>query len=109
MDGLHRRYANNESLRFLLRAAFYPPAALAETVTSGFNSYLEALRDHFKSAQESAHPHLSEVARERVVETYMAITDSLLVELIYGNDEGYERRLAALRHVLRMIARTGEC
>ncbi|WP_079227402.1 TetR/AcrR family transcriptional regulator [Pseudomonas putida] len=94
---LRDRYAHNDSLRFLLRAAFYPPHALRRTVMSGFDSYLEVLRGCFTESCVAGRQSISVEVDNWLVEAYMAVIDSLTVELIYGNEEGYRRRIEAFR------------
>ncbi|MBC3421938.1 MULTISPECIES: TetR/AcrR family transcriptional regulator [Pseudomonas] len=92
---LRDRYTQNDSLRFLLRAAFYPPHALRQTVMSGYDVYLRVLRGCFTKVCVAERQHLSAEFEHWLVEAYMAVIDSLTVELIYGNDDGYRRRIEA--------------
>ncbi|NIE74808.1 TetR/AcrR family transcriptional regulator [Pantoea sp. Ap-967] len=98
---LRDRYTQNDSLRFLLRAAFYPPHALRTTVMSGFDGYLEVLRGCFTEARVVGQQRLAPELDAWLVDAYMAVIDSLTVELIYGNDEGYRRRLDAFTGLYR--------
>jgi len=97
---LHPRFVEAASLRFLLRAAFYPPATVRPAVTAGFNEYLNTLRAHFLSTLEQAYPHSLSEALALTAETYMAFIDSLHVDLIYGHQDNYLRRLDAVLRVL---------
>ncbi|QXI26549.1 TetR/AcrR family transcriptional regulator [Pseudomonas vanderleydeniana] len=101
---LRDRYTANDSLRFLLRAAFYPPHSLRDAVMGGFNDYLAFLRGRFEEVFVQAHPRVPADMRHWLVEAYMAVIDSLHVELIYGNDEGYFRRLEAFRGLYGVFA-----
>ena len=94
---LRDRYTQNDSLRFLLRAAFYPPHTLRQTVTLGYNGYLEVLRSCFTAACVSVRQNVSVKVENWLIDAYMAVIDSLTVELIYGNDDGYCRRIEAFR------------
>lgn len=104
ISSLRERYCGHQSLRFLLRAAFYPPQPIRSAVMSGFDNYLAVLRSRFESALHSANPALGESIAQLWVEAYMAAVDSLNVELIYGNEQAYERRLHALQRLLRGIS-----
>ncbi|WP_273820641.1 TetR/AcrR family transcriptional regulator [Pseudomonas asplenii] len=101
---LRDRYTENDSLRFLLRAAFYPPHSLRDKVMGGFNDYLAFLRGRFEEVFVQAHPQVAQDMRNWLVEAYMAVIDSLHVELIYGNDDGYFRRLEAFRGLYAVFA-----
>ncbi|MFJ2318974.1 TetR/AcrR family transcriptional regulator [Pseudomonas sp. NPDC087817] len=96
---LRYRFSSSESLRFLLRAAFYPPQTHRERVMSGFNNYLACMRSRFLAALHTCYPALSGQIGELLAETYMAVIDSLNVELIYGNEKAYDRRLNALQQL----------
>ncbi|RMQ46681.1 TetR family transcriptional regulator [Pseudomonas cichorii] len=104
IDNLRDRFYANESLRFLLRAAFYPPQPLKDTVMNGFNDYLASIRSHFQHALSAANLEVPEPMSEVLAETFMAVIDSLHVELIYGNADAYCRRLQALQHLSRMVS-----
>ena len=100
---LRDRYTQNDSLRFLLRAAFYPPHTLRKTVMSGFDGYLEVLRGCFTQSCVSGRQNVSAEMDMWLVEAYMAVIDSLTVELIYGNDDGYRRRIEAFSGLYRCV------
>ncbi|MBC3475630.1 hypothetical protein [Pseudomonas taiwanensis] len=80
---LRDRYTQNDSLRFLLRDA------LRQTVMSGNDGYLRVLRGCLAKVCMTEHQHLSAEFEHWLVEAYMAVIDSLTVELIYGNVDGY--------------------
>lgn len=98
---LRDRYIQNDSLRFLLRAAFYPPHALRKTVMAGFDGYLEVLRGCFTDTCVRDRQGITPEVNEWLIDAYMAVIDSLTVELIYGNDEGYRRRIDAFTGLYR--------
>lgn len=100
---LQGRYAESHALRFLLRAAFYPPAPIEQRVKSGFGHYLEDIRRRFQAAAELAYPAIDSAHAGLLAEAYLALLDSLHVELIYGNDEAYSRRLDALGQLINLI------
>ena len=103
IDNLQRRYNQNESLRFLLRAAFYPPTPLRDVVMSGFNDYMATIRSHFQKGLLKAHPGVEDQASEVLAEAYLVTIDSLHVELTYGDAKAYSRRLDALQRLSQAV------
>lgn len=103
IDNLQRRYSTNESLRFLLRAAFYPPVPLRGVVMSGFNDYMATIRSHFQKGLLKTYPGIDEQASEVLAEAYLVMIDSLHVELTYGDAQAYSRRLEALQRLSRAV------
>ena len=103
IDNLQRRYNQNESLRFLLRAAFYPPTPLRDVVMSGFNDYMATIRSHFHKGLLKAYPGVEDQASEVLAEAYLVTIDSLHVELIYGDAKAYSRRLDALQRLSQAV------
>ncbi|WP_434606757.1 TetR/AcrR family transcriptional regulator [Pseudomonas sp. D2-30] len=99
---LQLRYAESSALRFLLRAAFYPPAPIERDVKSGFEHYLVAVRERFQASLELTSPAITSQYADLLAEAYLALIDSLHVELIYGNDAAYSRRLDALRQLISL-------
>jgi AcrR family transcriptional regulator len=100
---LQSRYAESGALRFLLRAAFYPPAAIEQTVKTGFEDYLDGIRGRFQVSLESRYPAIDSGRTGLLAEAYLALIDSLHVELIYGNETAYSRRLDALRQLIGIM------
>lgn len=105
IEALEARYAEQPSLRFLLRAVFFPPVSLHQVITVGFEEHLEAIREDFAKQCEGRvqQSHVAELA-----DAYLAIVDSLHVELIYGNAQVYKRRLAAVRRLLALGVTHGQ-
>ena len=103
IDNLQRRYSAHASLRFLLRAAFYPPAPLRGVVMSGFNDYMAMLRSHFQQGLLKAYPAVDEQTGEVLAQAYLVMIDSLHVELTYGDAQAYSRRLEALQRLSRAV------
>ena len=103
IDNLQRRYSAHASLRFLLRAAFYPPAPLRGVVMSGFNDYMAMIRSHFQQGLLKAYPAVDEQTGEVLAQAYLVMIDSLHVELTYGNAQAYARRLEALQQLSRAV------
>ena len=103
IDNLQRRYSAHASLRFLLRAAFYPPAPLRGVVMSGFNDYMAMIRSHFQQGLLKAYPAVDEQTAEVLAQAYLVMIDSLHVELTYGDAQAYSRRLEALQRLSRAV------
>ncbi|MGM3389187.1 TetR/AcrR family transcriptional regulator [Stutzerimonas stutzeri] len=103
MLNLQGRYAESGALRFLLRAAFYPPAPIEQRVKSGFEHYLDGIRGRFQASLENRYPVIVSGHVGLLAEAYMALIDSLHVELIYGNEAAYFRRLNALRQLVEIV------
>ncbi len=99
---LAERYGGSAELRFVLRTAFLPPASIKPIVTSGFEKYLDGIREGFCQALQVRHGWADE-QHGRVAlfaDAYQGIIDSLYVELMYAGPAAYERRAAALLKVL---------
>lgn len=103
IDNLQRRYSAHASLRFLLRAAFYPPAPLRGVVMSGFNDYMAMIRSHFQQGLLKAYPAVDEQTGEVLAQAYLVMIDSLHVELTYGDAQAYSRRLEALQRLSQAV------
>lgn len=103
LNDLQNRYANSSALRFLLRAAFYPPPPLRELVSAGFKEYLESIRAYFQSTLKDCFPEVCDSTIDLLAEAYMAMIDSLHVELIYGDEHAYKCRFAALGRLFQSI------
>ena len=99
-DSLSKRYESSAALRFLLRTAFFPPLELKVSVTTGFEAYLDRLRELFGASLENTYPALSATEISMFQDAYIGVIDSLHVELIYCSEGAYCRRLAALWRIL---------
>lgn len=96
-SGLAQRYQTSEHLRFLLRSAYFPPASLQQPIGAGFERYLQVLQQLFvsKLAADLA-------KQEWLSQTYLAMVDSLHVELIYAGGQRFTQRLAAMQQMLAL-------
>ena len=76
-----------------------------QLITAGFEEHLDAIRENFiKQCEERVkQSHVAGLA-----DAYLAIVDSLHVELIYGNTQVYKRRLAAVRGLLVLGVTDGQ-
>jgi len=96
-----KRQIGTLHLRYLLRTAFLPPAALREAIVQGYEGFMQGLHDLF--CARLAHRFLLEASEVSMyADAYLGIVDSLHVELVYGNEAAFERRLAALWRVLSL-------
>ncbi|MDU9394159.1 helix-turn-helix domain-containing protein [Pseudomonas sp. zfem002] len=93
---LAERFQESAHLRFLLRAAFFPPADLRGMISSGFEAYLARMGEIFGKALAQQFPQLGTERRQLFVDAYLGVVDSLTVELIYAGQAAYERRLKAM-------------
>lgn len=93
---LAERFQESAHLRFLLRAAFFPPADLRPMISSGFEAYLLRMGEVFGKELAEQFPLLNAERRQLFVDAYLGVIDSLTVELIYAGQAAYERRLKAM-------------
>lgn len=103
VDNLQSRFNDSSALRFLVRAAFYPPAPIEQKVKAGFGRHLSGIGTHFLVSLTNAYPGLSSQNLNFLAEAYFALIDSLHVELIYGDSEAYSRRIDALRRLISIL------
>ena len=103
VDNLEGRFSNSDTLRFLLRAAYYPPATVEQKVKSGFENYLAGIGERFEALLKQAFPEVDSARSRLLAEAYLALIDSLHVELIHGNARRYARRLNALCQLIEIV------
>lgn len=92
---LAQRYQTSEHLRLLLRTAYFPPVGLQPAISLGFEAYLAELQDLFLKKLPKV--QLSQVW---LGEAYLAMVDSLHVELIYAGGKSFAKRLEAMQKLL---------
>ena len=99
---LAERYQQSQNLRFILRTAFLPPIDIKEAVTSGFERYLDGVREGFCQAMHARYSwaDLASTRLEVYADAYLGIIDSLHVELMYADPAVYARRAASLLKIL---------
>ncbi|MHA6482609.1 TetR/AcrR family transcriptional regulator [Paenibacillus sp. strain BS8-2] len=103
-DGLYRilrsyidSFQDGSTLKFYLRTAFYPPVHLYDEIDAYACQHIDTLsamtRVRFLQAaeQEEVEVEAVDVANE----AFSALLDAICVELVYGNVERTEKRLAA--------------
>jgi len=89
-----KRYETHPSTMFLLRNAFLPPSHLYEQMMEKVYQYLdgiELLLFQYLEAQRTAF----QVSVEEVAISYIALIDSLQIELLYSGRDRFQRRLHA--------------
>lgn len=99
LERLIGRYETSAHLRFLLRTAYFPPAAIRAVITQGFEAYLARIRHDFQRSAQQRYAAAVHGQLEVFCDAYLGIVDSLHVELIYATPQGYAKRLAALSRV----------
>lgn len=99
---LGEQYRVSANLQFILRTAFLPPAEVKSIVTSGFERYLEAIRQRFCQGLSSRFNWARNDDSERDIyaDAYLGIIDSLHVELLYAGPAVYAKRAASLLKIL---------
>lgn len=97
------RYNASPYLRFLLRAGYFPPDSIKDSIDGGYVKYLTSIFDAFVSrlrklgAQGAALPE-GEV--NIYGQAYLGIVDSLHVSLVYTEGEGVSVRLQSMLRIL---------
>ncbi|MGG0815805.1 TetR/AcrR family transcriptional regulator [Paenibacillus alvei] len=105
------RYETTSHLKFLLRMMFFPPVAMQERVMELVNGYLDQM--------ELVLPEVFQLGIERkdiaaldvgmMTASYMCLVDGILVEMLLGGPERFQRRFdASWRMFWRSLARTME-
>lgn len=86
------RYAGQDMTKFFLRSAFFPPIHLEKQLMEHVYYYLDSLEQqfthYFKQQSIAVTPHEAGIS-------YLALLDSLFVELLYGGQARFEKRLHA--------------
>src|SRR5699024_3015605 len=89
---------NEVNAKFLLRMMFLPPNHLQQTCISQFLKFYNILEDHVATLFEE-NEQLISVEPYVAKKAFLNIFDGLLVELIYVNEDSFEKRLDASWHV----------
>lgn len=95
------RFDHSVHLRFLLRAAYFPPAVHREAVAERFNTWIEMLGGCYQDQLRSVFTGRFSAEQEaRYIDAYLGIIDSLCVDLLYVGAAQMQRRLLALWQIL---------
>lgn len=102
LAGYKERYEQEEDTKFFLRISFFPPVHLQDQLMKLSLSYIDQMADQakvlFQSAKQDGLIH-ADVTIEQATGAYMAVLDSLLVEMLYGDHDHLIKRLEAAWHV----------
>lgn len=89
------RYQENDATKFWLRMMFFPPQHLYDEVMDGVYRYLDATEELVTEMFTLSEAVTNEVAPAILAQAYLAMLDSIFVELLYGDATRAERRLEA--------------
>lgn len=91
------RYEHSDKTKFWLRMAFFPPASLHEPVMDYYYAYLDevesVLTRVFGDATNKG--EIGRVDAGRAAAAFMCLLDGVLVEMLYGGLERFNKRLDA--------------
>lgn len=89
------RFQTNEASRFWLRMMFFPPQHLEAELLQMVEHYIDALeKEATQFFSESAYV-TKDITPKKMAKAYLALLDSLFVELLYGNERRAQMRLDA--------------
>ena len=89
-----QRYQQNEATKFWLRMMFFPPQHLYEQVMERVHQYL----DHIEALATTLFADADvtkQLSPQLIAKSYLAVLDSIFVELLYGDTTRAEDRLEA--------------
>ncbi|WP_431026700.1 TetR/AcrR family transcriptional regulator [Lysinibacillus sp. LZ02] len=87
-----QRFQEQVATKFFIRTSFFAPQHLEAGTAEQVNVYLDTLEQLFSVYFAE---HQLAVCSEDAAIAYLALLDSLCVEMLYGNNERFERRLQA--------------
>lgn len=95
------RYEHNETVKFWMRTMFFPPTHVYEQVMSHVYAYLDKLEDLLTSMIDLSikNEEISPMDANSAAVAFMCLLDGVLVELLYGGSERFEKRLHAAWYV----------
>ena len=92
------RFHQDDSTKFMLRNAFLPPVHLHEEVISEMNKYLDQLQmlfsPIFREAIDKGEVRAT-INADMATTAFIAVIDSLYVEMLYGNEHRLQKRFDA--------------
>ncbi|MGE7023542.1 TetR/AcrR family transcriptional regulator [Solibacillus cecembensis] len=92
LHACEKRFAEQVLTKFFLRSAFFPPPHLEKQLMEHVYYYLDSLEQqftHYFKLQSIA------VSPQEAAISYLALLDSLFVEMLYGGHARFEKRLQA--------------
>jgi AcrR family transcriptional regulator len=95
------RYEKVDKTKFLLRMAFFPPVHLHDQIMNSFYSYLDKVESLLLPifAQAVQEKEICSITAEIATTAFLGLLDGILVELLYGGQERFEKRLHASWHI----------
>ena len=94
LKSIGARFESSPRMRFLLQAAYLPPAHLHRDVSRHIDGYMDATREML--AGVFAREPGGAMSPAMLAEAFQGIVDSLQAEILYGGKIRFQRRLAAL-------------
>lgn len=102
LSGYKERYEEQEDTKFFLRMSFFPPLHLQQQSMKLSLSYIDHMADQAKVLFQSGKQDgliNADVSIDQATGAYMAVLDSLFVEMLYGDHDHLMKRLEASWHV----------
>ncbi|QNG60515.1 TetR/AcrR family transcriptional regulator [Metabacillus idriensis] len=85
------RYEKDDNTKFMLRICFLPPSHLYEEVMNHVYSYLDTFEELLTAIFTNEHVISVNVSEAAIA--YMGLVDAVLVEMLYGGKERFNKRL----------------
>lgn len=109
LTGYIERYEKEDNTKFFLRMSFFPPVHLQQQSMKLSLSHIDQIAELakvlFQSAKQDGQIH-EDVTIEHATYAYMAVLDSLFVEMLYSDHDHLTRRLEATWHIFWRGVRT---
>lgn len=90
---------DNERMKFILRAAYFPPLKLEKEVGNLFNPFFDNMHLHLTRLLRERHRHekvLYSNDFSGMALAYLTVTEGTMTELVYTGVERYNKRLHAV-------------
>lgn len=100
VSALEQRWQDSMHFRLLLRTAYVPPRLLRDGITEGYQNFCATLQKRFVARLKQRSSILAPKDLTLYGASYLAIVDSLHVELLYSGGQAFDLRLKALRRLL---------
>lgn len=94
LEGLGERFDSTHHLRFLVQAAYLPPAELAVRINEHFDPFCVRQREIIR--ESIARLPAGAIGPEILATAYQGFIDSLQAAILYAGKEEFKRRLEAL-------------
>jgi AcrR family transcriptional regulator len=95
------RYEKEDKTKFLLRMAFFPPDHMHEQIMGYFYAYLDKVESLLVPIFTHAvhKKEMNSISPEIATTAFLGLLDGVLVEMLYGGSERFEKRLYASWHI----------